>query len=409
MLIKAILVGLVLGLCKSEWIYGFPQVGRPIVVSTLTGLFLGDPVQGVIMGSVLELMFIGSFPIGAAVSPDYTSAGAICTAFAILTGGGKAVATAMALPIALLGGFIFIGCKLMNAAFGQIMMKYLEKDDSKGASRIYIMGSVFTCFVVYFAYAFVCIFAGSAAVEAAVNAIPKVIINNDNDLLHDWYEKNKDKIEIHTVGIENNSELMAKSIELGEESSEFKAIAEKKETEIQVPVAGTHFVYNALCAMEVGIILGISTNQIQNGIAKFELTKKRMDIRKLENGAIIINDAYNASYESMRASIEFLANHTGTRKIAVLGDMFELGEYSEELHRNVGKEVASHDIDVLICAGENSKYIIEEAQKNKKIETFYFHNNEEIVEKLTQELREGDIVLVKASNGMKFFEICQKL
>ena len=74
----------------------------------------------------------------------------------------------MALPIALLGGFIFIGCKLMNAAFGQIMMKYLEKDDSKGASRIYIMGSVFTCFVVYFAYAFVCIFAGSAAVEAAV-------------------------------------------------------------------------------------------------------------------------------------------------------------------------------------------------------------------------------------------------
>ena len=64
MLIKAILVGLVLGLCKSEWIYGFPQVGRPIVVSTLTGLFLGDPVQGVIMGSVLELMFIGSFPIG---------------------------------------------------------------------------------------------------------------------------------------------------------------------------------------------------------------------------------------------------------------------------------------------------------------------------------------------------------
>jgi fructoselysine and glucoselysine-specific PTS system IIC component len=177
MLIKAILVGLVLGLCKSEWIYGFPQVGRPIVVSTLTGLFLGDPVQGVIMGSVLELMFIGSFPIGAAVSPDYTSAGAICTAFAILTGGGKAVATAMALPIALLGGFIFIGCKLMNAAFGQIMMKYLEKDDSKGASRIYIMGSVFTCFVVYFAYAFVCIFAGSAAVEAAVNAIPKVIIN----------------------------------------------------------------------------------------------------------------------------------------------------------------------------------------------------------------------------------------
>ena len=85
--------------------------------------------------------------------------------------------------------------------------------------------------------------------------IPKVIINNDNDLLHDWYEKNKDKIEIHTVGIENNSELMAKSIELGEESSEFKAIAEKKETEIQVPVAGTHFVYNNVGPYLAGILV----------------------------------------------------------------------------------------------------------------------------------------------------------
>ena len=239
--------------------------------------------------------------------------------------------------------------------------------------------------------------------------IPRVIINNDNDLLHDWYEKNKDEIEIHTIGIENNSELMAKEIELGEESSKFKAISNEDKTEIQVPVAGTHFVYNALCAMEVGRVLGIATNQIQDGIAKFELTKKRMDIRKLENGAIIINDAYNASYESMRASIEFLAKHTGTRKIAVLGDMFELGEYSEELHRNVGKEVASHDIDVLICAGNNSKYIIEGANKNSKTEKIILKNNDEILKKLIEIMQKDDIVLIKASNGMKFFEICQKL
>ena len=148
-----------------------------VVVATVTGLLLGDPVQGVIMGSVLELMFIGSFPVGAAVSPDYTSAGAICTAFAILSGGGKADATAMALPIALLGGFIFIGCKLINAVFGQVMMRYVEKDDTKGASRIYVAGSVFTTFVIYFAYGFVCVFAGSSVVEAVVNAIPTVIID----------------------------------------------------------------------------------------------------------------------------------------------------------------------------------------------------------------------------------------
>ena len=248
---------------------------------------------------------------------------------------------------------------------------------------------------------------------------PKVIINNDNDLLHKWYEENKNKIEIHTFGIKNESELMAQSIKLKEESSEFTAmpislennesVEKSSAVEIRVPVGGEHFIYNALCATEVGHILRISNEQIQNGIANFELTKKRMDIKKLENGAIIINDAYNASYESMKASLEFLSKHTGTRKIAVLGDMFELGEYSEELHRKVGKEVVKNGIDILICAGENSKYIIEEAKKNKDIEIYFMNNNEQIVEKLTQELRDGDIVLVKASNGMKFFEICQKL
>ena len=222
------------------------------------------------------------------------------------------------------------------------------------------------------------------------NPKAKVIINNDNDLLHKWYEENKNKIEIHTFGILNKSE-------------------EKNKLKINVPVGGEHFVYNALCATEVGRILGISDENIKNGIERFELTKKRMDIKKLQNGAILINDAYNASYESMKVSLEFLAKHTGTRKIAVLGDMFELGEYSEELHRNVGKEVVKNNIDILICAGENSKYIIEEAQKSPNIQTYFMNNNEQIVENLSQKLRKGDVVLIKASNGMKFFEICQKL
>ena len=239
--------------------------------------------------------------------------------------------------------------------------------------------------------------------------IPKVIINNDNDLLHKWYEKNKENIEIHTYGIKNESELKAQDIELQEENSTFFAVSEAEKIEIQVPVGGEHFVYNALCAVEVGNVLGVSSEKIRQGIAKFELTKKRMDIKKLENGSILINDSYNASYESMKASLEFLEKHEGIRKIAVLGDMFELVEYSIELHRKVGKEVAKRNIDILICSGEHSKYIIEEAEKNGKIQTYYMSNNEQIVEKIHQELRSGDVILVKASNGMKFFEICQKL
>ena len=239
--------------------------------------------------------------------------------------------------------------------------------------------------------------------------IPKIIINNDNDLLHKWYEENKENIEIHTFGIENESDLNAQNIELREDGSRFEVISETGKIEIEVPIGGKHFVYNALCATEVGHILGISNEKINQGIAQFELTKKRMDIKKLENGAILINDSYNASYESMKASLEFLENYTGIRKIAVLGDMFELGEYSVELHRKVGEEVARRNIDILICSGENSKYIIEEAEKNPKIQTYYFNNNEQIVEKLSQELKNGDVVLVKASNAMKFFEICQNI
>ena len=240
--------------------------------------------------------------------------------------------------------------------------------------------------------------------------IPKVIINNDNDLLHNWYEENKEKVEIHTYGIENKSEINGAEIELQEESSKFVAANGDEKIEVKVPVGGNHFVYNALCAVEVGKLLNIENDKIQKGIAGFELTKKRMDIRQLENGAILINDSYNASYESMKASIEYLAKHTGNRKIAVLGDMFELGEYSIDLHKKVGEEVAKNNIDILLCAGENSKYIVEKAKEiNNNIEAEQLKDKEEILSKLNKILRQGDVILVKASNGMKFFEICQKL
>ena len=229
---------------------------------------------------------------------------------------------------------------------------------------------------------------------------PKIIINDDNDLLHKWYIENKEKLEIHTYSLKN-----AKDIELKEESSTFKTTI-NNEIEITVPVGGEHFVYNALCAIEVGKILNISDEKIQKGIAGFELTKKRMDIRKLKNGATLINDSYNASYESMKASLEYLAKYPGKRKIAVLGDMFELGEYSIGLHEKVGKEVRKNKIDILICSGENSKYII---NNSSTLEKYYLKNNEEILKKLQQILSDGDVVLVKASNGMKFYEICQKL
>lgn len=239
--------------------------------------------------------------------------------------------------------------------------------------------------------------------------IPRVIINNDNDLLHRWYEENKEKIEIHTYGINNSSDVIAEKIELGEEKSKFVVKTSSEKVNIDVPVGGEHFVYNALCGFMVGKVLGLTAKEIQKGISKFELTKKRMDIRVLKNGATLINDSYNASYESMKASLKYLSSRTDLRKIAVLGDMLELGDFSKELHEKVGEEVANDNIDVLICRGEFAKNIISKANKNKKTQCILLQNNEEILSKLQEILKEGDGVLIKASNGMKFYEICQKL
>ena len=237
----------------------------------------------------------------------------------------------------------------------------------------------------------------------------KIVVNIDNDLLKTWYEANKNNVKVHTYGIQNKSEINATKIKLREENSEFIAKTENEEIKIKVPVGGEHFVYNALCAVEVGKILNISNEAIERGIEKFELTKKRMDIKKLENGAILINSTYNASYEAVKASIEFLASYRGTRKIAVLGDMLELGEYSIELHQKVGKDIAQNDIDILMCTGNFAKYIEEKAKENKKVKTFLYNNKEEILQKLKEILQDGDVVLVKASHAMNFFEICQKL
>lgn len=177
MLSKSLIVGLILGICKMENFFGYCNLCRPIIISTLVGLVLGDVRQGLIIGSALEMIFIGSFAVGAAVSPDYGSAGALCTAFAILSGGGTGIATALAVPIALLGGFILILGKLISSFFAQIIMKHIEKDDTDGVTRIFLFGGWFVTFGLYFIYGFLAVFAGSTAVEAMVNNIPKVVIN----------------------------------------------------------------------------------------------------------------------------------------------------------------------------------------------------------------------------------------
>ena len=222
----------------------------------------------------------------------------------------------------------------------------------------------------------------------------KIIINNDNDLLNKWNEIEKKAI---TYGIENKSDIMAQNIKQTNNESTFTLEGNK----IKVPVGGTHFIYNALAAIAVGKELNIPIEKIAEGIINLELTKKRMETKKI-NGCTIICDYYNASYESTKYALEYLKNTNSKRKIAILGDMLELGEFSKELHEKVGKEVQA---DILITVGKEAQNIAKTAINAKQIYTY--NSNKEAAFKLKEIMQNEDAILLKASNGMKFGEILE--
>jgi len=233
-----------------------------------------------------------------------------------------------------------------------------------------------------------------------------IVINNDNDMLNKW-AKEDTKYKKYTFGIDEKSDVMAYNIKVNENYSTYNVKIDNKEYSVKVPVSGVHFVYNSLCAIAVGNLLNIAPENIIKGIETFTLTKNRMEIDKIKDNVTVINDAYNASYDSMKAAIEYLKGIPGDRKIAVLGDMFELGEFSEEIHRKVGIEVFTHKIDVLLTVGNESKYIAEEVKYlgMPKENVVSFDTNEEAINYLNKTLRKNDVVLLKAANGMHFAEI----
>lgn len=229
-----------------------------------------------------------------------------------------------------------------------------------------------------------------------------LIINDDNDLLSTitdhW------PLRIKRLSVEHTCDYYATDIQLDESSSSFMW----HQVPFQVGAQGMHFVYNALVALAVGETLEIPVALCQEGIAHFELTKKRMDILTLDHDIILIDGSYNANLDSMKSSLEVLSRYHH-RRIAVLSDMLELGDYSADLHRQVGEYVAQKNIDMLLCVGKESRHIIEGAHRKGMKEAFYFENNEGLFAYLKECLIKNDVVLVKGSNGMHLSDVVMKL
>jgi len=227
------------------------------------------------------------------------------------------------------------------------------------------------------------------------DASTKIILNGDNDKLITL----KDKFpQAHFYYLDDRTKnFTAYDVEVDGLSSTTATIKINSDIfKVNIGIAGEYMVRNAIVGSMVARFLGLSNEEIQLGTKSFKPSQNRMDVIK-SRGMSIINDVYNSSPLSVKNMLALLENQQG-RKVAILGDMFELGEFAEDMHSDVGKYASEKNIDVLICIGSLS---INTYNSAEGINKFYFKDKEEFLNNIDI-LQKGDIVLVKASRGMQF-------
>ena len=240
-----------------------------------------------------------------------------------------------------------------------------------------------------------------------------VCINGDDDMLASIKEvKGKKPV---TFGLSEQCRVYATDIKgKGLFGSEAMIHGNGESFAVQIPLPGEHMVYNALAAAAAGQLLGMTPEEIRDGIAAVESVSGRSHIVKLPD-KVLIDDCYNANPVSMEAAIDLLLQADG-RRVAVMGDMFELGEQEKEMHARVGKYAAEKGVECIICAGKLARCIYEgarEAAGERKdgpaAEIFYFEDRESLLEGINQILKPGDTILIKASHGMGFEKVVEQL
>ena len=220
-------------------------------------------------------------------------------------------------------------------------------------------------------------------------------------------------IENHPVfyyGIdEHTCDYRATDIQSNDNSTSFTVVFDGGKTQkITIPTIGIHNVYNAVAAFGTGIQLGVSPQQAAQGLEKYVPSGMRQRIKDYK-GIKFIEDCYNASPDSQRAALKMLAEIKAERKIAVLGDMLELGAISETAHRNAGMLAAKNKVDILMTYGENSLATAENAKQCGVSLVKGFLDKKELADELAKTLKQGDAVLFKASRGMALEDVINNL
>ena len=231
-----------------------------------------------------------------------------------------------------------------------------------------------------------------------------VILNGDDALLFDLNVPGE-KIR---YGFSNENDFHAKNISnTGSTSIQFDILSVNQRFHASVNALGKPIVYASLAAAAVGHRLSVPEDAIIEGLSDYTTIKGRARI--FDTGYItILDDCYNANPNSMIAAIESLCSLPG-RRVAILGDMGELGDQESDFHREIGYVASRHPLDLLLCCGTLSKFIYDTAISNKNLSVWYFPDKDELFCVLPSLILKSDTVLVKASNSMKFSEIVDEL
>ncbi|OGI23373.1 MAG: hypothetical protein A2287_08415 [Candidatus Melainabacteria bacterium RIFOXYA12_FULL_32_12] len=182
-----------------------------------------------------------------------------------------------------------------------------------------------------------------------------------------------------------------------------------KNNTYELNVSGEYNITNALAAIEIGKLTGVSSDNIAKGLAQYKPIENRWQILELINNIKIINDSYNANPDSMKASIDAtISSYKNSKIVLVLGDMAELGEHEDNLHREIGIFLNDKKVFEVIAVGEKAK-LITKTIENQEIKIKSFSKNDEVVEYLIDNIESNSVVLLKASRCMSFENIAEGL
>ncbi|MGN5979515.1 UDP-N-acetylmuramoyl-tripeptide--D-alanyl-D-alanine ligase [Finegoldia magna] len=232
------------------------------------------------------------------------------------------------------------------------------------------------------------------------------ILNNDDPVLREVKQEYKLPEKTISFGIKPDSDYRMEMIKADETGSTFSI----NDHVFNIELLGHHQMYNATMSIIVAELMGLDYSDVAKGLKNIELTGMRNELILLDKFHIL-NDSYKSNPQSLTSCLETAYGlHGYSRKIAVLGDMLELGDNEITLHKNIGKSINPEKIDYVLATGPLAENIIKGARTNfAEDKVFYFETKEELLEKLHELIVDNTLVLVKASHAMQFDKLVEQI